>query len=113
MLNCNMMIRSLRCISTKVRDLPTYDGLSEVDSFMNRFEIEVLEQQRFNSLKWVICVMPNRWWGTHQGSFEDWCECRRMIRMDFGKPRVQLTDNNDGCDHLRMHLSRWVQAYGK
>jgi len=42
-LNCNMMTRSLCCISKGVRDLPTYDGLSEVDDFLNRFEREVLE----------------------------------------------------------------------
>ena len=38
MLNCNMMIRSLLCVSTEVRDLPTYDWLSEVDTFLNKFE---------------------------------------------------------------------------
>lgn len=27
-LNCNMMLRLLCCISTEVRDLHTYDGLS-------------------------------------------------------------------------------------
>jgi len=32
MLNCNMMTRSLCCVSTEVRDLPTYDGLGEVGS---------------------------------------------------------------------------------
>ena len=36
-LNCNMMTRSLHCVSTEVRDLPTYDGLSEVDTFLNKF----------------------------------------------------------------------------
>ena len=37
-LNCNMMMRSLCCISMEVRDLPMYDGLSEVDDFLNIFE---------------------------------------------------------------------------
>jgi len=42
-LNCNMMTKSLRCVSTEVRDLPMYDGLSEVADFLNRFEREVPE----------------------------------------------------------------------
>jgi len=71
MLNYNMMTRLLRYVSIEVRDLPTYDGLSEVDAFLNRFEREVSEQQCFEALKWVLRVMPTRWWGTHQGSFED------------------------------------------
>jgi len=37
MLNFNMMIRSLHCIATKTRDLPMYDGLIEVDGFLNKF----------------------------------------------------------------------------
>jgi len=47
MLNSNMMTRSLCCVSIEVRDLPTYDGLSEVDTFLNKFEREVLEKQCF------------------------------------------------------------------
>ena len=49
-LNCNMMTRSLHCVSTEVRDLPTYDGLSEVDTFLNKFGREVSEKQRFQAL---------------------------------------------------------------
>jgi hypothetical protein len=81
-LNCNMMTRSLRCVSTEVRDLPTYDGLSEVDISW-KFEREVPEKQRFQALKWVLRATPARWWGTHKGSFEDWRECRRMMRQTF------------------------------
>lgn len=49
-LNCNMMTRLLHYISTKVRDLPTYDGLSEVDTFLDKFEREVPKKQRFQAL---------------------------------------------------------------
>lgn len=33
-LNCNMMIRSLRYVTTKARELPTYDGVTAVDEFL-------------------------------------------------------------------------------
>jgi len=42
-----MMTRSLRCVSIEVRDLPTYDVLSEVDTFLDKFEREVSKKQRF------------------------------------------------------------------
>ena len=73
-------------MSMEVRDLPMYDWLSEVDYFLNIFEIEVSEQQHFEALKWVLRATPARWWGMHQGIFEDWHECRRMMHMHFGKP---------------------------
>ena len=43
MLSYNMMTRPLHCVATKVRDLPMYDRLSEVDDFLNKFEREVPE----------------------------------------------------------------------
>ena len=64
-LNCNMMARSLRCVSIEVRDLPTYDGLNEVDTFLDAFEREVSEKQRFQALDWVLHATLARWWGMH------------------------------------------------
>lgn len=49
-LKCNMMIRSLHFVSIEVRDLPTYDGLSEVDAFLDKFEREVPKKQCFEAL---------------------------------------------------------------
>lgn len=95
-LNCNMMTRSLRCVLIKVRDLPTYDGLSEVDTFLNKFKREVLKKQCFQALDCVLCTMPERWWGMHKGSFDNWHECMRMMCLWFGKPRVRLTDKYNG-----------------
>jgi len=36
-LSCNMMTASLRCVSWEVRDLPTYNGLNDVDVFLDEF----------------------------------------------------------------------------
>jgi len=38
MVNCNMMVRSLHCMTTEVRDLPMYNRLIVVDEFLNKFE---------------------------------------------------------------------------
>ena len=63
-----------------------YDGLTAVDEFLNKFEREVSEHQRFDALKWALHATPTRWWGTHQRSFENWHDCRRMMLIRFGKP---------------------------
>ena len=46
-LSCNMMTRSLCCVSSEVRNLPTYDGLNDVDVFLHAFEREVPKKQCF------------------------------------------------------------------
>lgn len=43
MLNCNMMVRSLCCVTIEARELLTYDGLLAVDEFLNKFESTVPE----------------------------------------------------------------------
>jgi len=40
-----MMTQSLHCVSSEVINLPTYDGLNDVDIFLDAFEREVLEKQ--------------------------------------------------------------------
>lgn len=44
MLHCNMMIRPLRCMTTEAREQPTYDGVTMVDEFLEKFESAVPEQ---------------------------------------------------------------------
>jgi len=75
-----MMTQSLRYVLVEVKNLPIYDGLNEVDIFFNSFEREVPEKQHIQALDWVLCTTLARWWGTHKGSFDDWHECRRMMR---------------------------------
>jgi len=54
----------------EARELPTYDGLTEVDEFLSKFKSVVLEKQWFDALKWALHATPARWWGTHQENFE-------------------------------------------
>jgi len=49
-LRCNMMTKSLRYVSSEVRNLPHYDGLTDVDCFLDAFEREVLEKHHFQAL---------------------------------------------------------------
>ena len=59
-MNCNMMTQSLRCVSLEERNLPTYDGLNEVDTFLDVFESGVPEKQCFQALDWALCAMSAR-----------------------------------------------------
>jgi len=86
--------------------------LNGVDVFLDAFEREVPEKQRFQDLDWALRATPTRWWGMHKGSFDDWCECRRMMRTRFGKSKVRMTDKYDGKDDPCAHLAKWAKAYG-
>ena len=47
MLNCNMITKSLWCVSTKVRKLPHDDGLTDFDLVLDEFEREVPDKNCF------------------------------------------------------------------
>lgn len=36
-LHCNMMTKSLRCVSNEVRNLPHYDVLNDVEFFLDEY----------------------------------------------------------------------------
>ena len=103
-LNYNMMTKSLYCVRAQDRELPMYDGLTTIDEFLTKFEITVPEHQWFNALRWALRATPARWWGTHEGTFDDWRGYRRMMQIRFGKPELRITENYDGRNDLACTL---------
>ncbi len=89
------------------------DGLTIIDEFLTKFEIAVPEHQRFDALRWALRATPAHWWGTHEGTFEDWRPCMRMMKIIFGKLELHITEKYNGRDDPRMHLTRWIKAYGE
>lgn len=53
-----MMTKSLHCVSLEVRKLPYYDGLIDVDLFLDEFECEVPEDHCFQALELALCTTP-------------------------------------------------------
>jgi len=81
---CNMMTRSLCCVLTKVWDIPSYDGLSEVDTFLDKFEREVLEKQCFHALDWVLHAIAARWWITYKEALMTGVNVGEWCTQDLG-----------------------------
>lgn len=46
-LHCNMMTNSLCCVSSEVRNMTYYDGLTDVHHFLDVFEREVPKKHCF------------------------------------------------------------------
>ena len=107
-----MTTKSLHCVSSEVRNLPHYDGLTDIDHFLDAFEREFLEKHRFQAVDSVLRATPARWWGTHKDSFDDWCIYRKIMTVWFGHPKVRLIEKYDGINDLRDHLAKWTEVYG-
>ena len=55
-----MMMKSLCCVSSKVRKLPYYDGLTNVDMFLDEFERKIHEDHQFQALELALRATPTR-----------------------------------------------------
>ena len=63
MRRCARITRSMRWVENEVRDIPTYEGLPNLATFLTEFERLVLESQRLSVLDHVMKAMPARGWG--------------------------------------------------
>lgn len=66
------MTKSLRCVSSEVRKLPYYYGLTDVGLFLDEFEHDVSEGHLFQELELALRAIPAQWWGMHKDSFARW-----------------------------------------
>lgn len=61
-----MLTKSLHCISMEVKNLSHYDGLDDVNLFLDKFEREVPEEHQFQALNLALHAMPSNFWGTQR-----------------------------------------------
>lgn len=112
MLCCNMMTKLLKCVSTQVRNLPHFDGLGDMELFLDEFDLKVPEENRFQALELVLHDMPSHWWGTHKEKFVGWREYRRMMKLRFGYVNTRMTKKYNKKDDPCDHLAQWTRAWG-
>ena len=92
-----------------MRELPTYEGLTNLAAFLNEFEGLVIEPQCLSALDYVLKATPARWWGTHKQSIFEWLQCIRIMEIKFGyeisyvdKKYIVLLDLGKHIEHFRI-----------
>ena len=72
MTKCAIITLSVRWVGTEASELPTYEGLPNLASFLTEFEEKVIEHQRLSTLDYVLKATPAKWWVTHKESISEW-----------------------------------------
>ena len=68
MQKCASITKYLRWVGTEVCDLPTYEGLPYLDTFLIEFEYKVLEPQHLLAMDVVLKATLAKWWIVHKQS---------------------------------------------
>jgi hypothetical protein len=80
---CARLTREIHWINTTVSNLPTFDGLNPLETFLLDFEESVPMQQRLLEMDEVLRETPARWWGAHKSNIMVWIQCRTLMTMWF------------------------------
>ena len=83
MRRCTRVTGSMLRVENELHELPTYEGLPNLVTFLTEFEEILMESQCLSTLDNALKAMPSRWWGAHKKSITDWPQCRRLMEVIF------------------------------
>jgi hypothetical protein len=69
---CAILTKVVRWIGTKVSNLPKFDGLNNLETFLFEFEGILSVQQRLLELDEALKATPTIWWVTHKNNITEW-----------------------------------------
>jgi hypothetical protein len=88
---CARLTKEVHWIGTEVSNLPTFDCLNHLETFLLEFEEVVPVQHILLALDEALKFTPARWWGTHKKNITEWIQCRTLMTTQF-------SDNIEGCE---------------
>jgi hypothetical protein len=69
---------------TEIREPPNFHGVNDLESFLARYEDELLENQRLLNLDISLKETHAIWWGAQKEIVKDWYQCKRLLCIRFG-----------------------------
>ena len=64
--------RAVHWIGSEVWEPPRFDGLRDVQGFIEEFEEQIPTKQRIKVLDIALKATPARWWATHKETIKPW-----------------------------------------
>ena len=101
---CDRLTRDVRRIGTIVSNLPTFDGLDPLETFLSDFEESVPTQQRLLAMDEALKSTPTTWWGMHKSNITNWVQCCTLMTTRFLEKvegcKVRCTSRRSLKDHV-------------
>ena len=90
------LTKSLHWIGTKVCEVPTFDGLSNIQEFLQEYEPHVPLSQRLKTLDVPLQATPARWWTAHKRNITTWEANHILLVFRFGDDAGGMNYRYDG-----------------
>ena len=77
------MKHTLRWVGNEVREPPTFYGLNDLEYFLMKFEVDVMENHILPTLDIYLKATLARGWCTHKNKINKWFQCKRLLHIRF------------------------------
>jgi hypothetical protein len=106
------MMHVLRWIDLEVREPSNFYGLNDLDEFLMKFELKVVESHILPILDTYLKVTPSHLWGTHKEIINNWFQFKTLLCIRFDKEkehRYQEKYDRIGQpkEHVDMCMVQW------
>ena len=108
---CAHLTKSLRWIGTMVCEVPTFDGLSNIQEFLQEYEAHIPLTQQLKKLDMALRATSARWWTMHKRNITTWETCHIFLAVSFGDDAGCMNYRYDGQTNPRIHMEACVQAW--
>ena len=104
-------MKYLQWVGSEVCNLPTYEGLPNLDTFLIEFEDKIIEPHRLLALEVAMKETIASWWAMQKQSISEWPQCHRLLQVIFGE-NVSFLGKKHTCltyliDHLEICRATW------
>ena len=84
------MTKSLRWIGIEIKDILSFDGLADVNEFLQQFEQEIPHEQRMAVIELAVRATLARWWHAHKENIASWDDFKRLMVIIFSNDKESL-----------------------
>ena len=103
--------KSLCWIGSEVSTIPIFDGLSDIQVFVQEYEAQLPCSERLQYLVVALRATPARWWTVHQQNIATWDTCRRLLLIRFGADTGGIESLYDGVSGPAMHIRAYEETW--
>ena len=108
---CAYLTKSLRWIGAEIKDIPSFDGLVDVNDFLYQFEQEIPHEQRMLAIDLAVRATPAIWWHAHKQHIASWDDFKRLTTIRFSNDKECLQKKYTGESDPRSHIQSCEQNW--
>jgi hypothetical protein len=107
---CARLTREVHWIGTTISNLPTFDGLNPLETFLSDFEESVPMKKRMLVMDEALRETPEIWWGAHKSKIIDWVQCHTLMTIRFSTQVEGCKVWYIGLSYPKDHVQSYEEA---